>query len=552
MIVEIFSLLALCISVSGWGKWLEILFKIKTELLSVLMIFGLITVSVTAFFTALFFPLDAKAEAVFLVVSIIPFFLQKRFLPFPKEILKSKWFWFFCLILLLAGSYRPFLPDHFGYYIPTLNWLNEYGLIKGLANIDWTFGQMSFYHIIQAGFDNILDVFQRLNIFIGFIFLLYIFEKKAFTLLLFLPFSFLFLQSPSPDLPVVLFSLMVVNEMVFVENNRLSFNTLLLISIFVFIIKPIAFWLPLWVFIMEVKKDRKSAFYWKNYLFPTFLIALFIAKNVYCASVLFYPVTSTSISTSWLPYSGVLEQSSKIALLTTYHFYFTLRQIADFSLWQRIYHWFLSCGFPSVVVHCLILLITLIFAVFSWKKKRFTFYALLFAVALKLIFVFWFSGQYRFMLDGVLALLFILLSFLKINYKKLKITSLILCLMFLFLLAFPFALQKTVSGFNPASMLKTADFKSVIFPQNYELKKFQTEKIGNLEFNISTQYRFNFDTPPPAVTLYNLSLYHYLGVFPQKIDSTDIHQGFYMKKLSPTEKNQLDIIIQKLENEKHK
>ena len=551
MIVEIFSLLALCISVSGWGKWLEILFKIKTELLSVLMIFGLITVSVTAFFTALFFPLDAKVEAVFLVVSIIPFFLQKRFLPFPKEVLKSKWFWFFCLILLLAGSYRPFLPDHFGYYIPTLNWLNEYGLIKGLANIDWTFGQMSFYHIIQAGFDNILDVFQRLNIFIGFVFLLYIFERKAFTLLLFLPFSFLFLQSPSPDLPVVLFSLIAVNEMTFVEDNRLNFNILLLISIFVFVIKPIAFWLPLWVLIMEVKKDRKSAFYWKNYLFPIFLIALFIAKNIYCASVLFYPITSTSISTSWLPYSGVLEQSSKIALLTTYHFYFTLQQITDFSLWQRIYHWFLSCGFPSVV-HCLILLITLVFAVFSWKRKRFAFCALLFAVALKLIFVFWFSGQYRFMLDGTLALLFILLSFLKINYKKLKITSLTLCLIFLLLLAFPSILQKTVSGFNPASMLKTADFKSVIFPQNYKLKKFQTEKVGNLEFNISTPYRFNFDTPPPAVTLYNLGLYHYLGVFPQRMDSTDIHQGFYMKKLSPTEKNQLDIIIQKLENEKHK
>ncbi|MDR3273367.1 MAG: hypothetical protein LBT29_07805 [Flavobacteriaceae bacterium] len=549
MIVEFFSLFALCISLAGWGKWLEILFKIKTDLFSVLMIFGLITFSVTATFTALFFPLNLKIEAIFLIISLIPFFLQKKNILFPKNIPTSKWFWLFCLVLLLTGAYRPFLPDHFGYYIPTLNWLSDYGLIKGAANVDWTLGQMSFHHIVQAGFDNILDIFQRLNIFIAFIFLTYIFERKSFTLLLFLPLSFLFLQSPSPDLPAVLFSLMAAHEIIFVkENKRLKFNILLLISVFVFIIKPIAFWLPLWILLIQLVKHRKSAFCLKDYWISIFLLLLFTAKNLYCASVLFFPMTSTAVHTSWLPDFKILEQSSQIALLTTYHFHFTLHQIADFSLWERIYHWFLSCGFQSAV-HCFMLLIVITFGFFSWKKQQFVFYGLLFSVVLKLIFVFRFSGQYRFMLDGILVLLFVLLGSLKINCKILKTTSLTLCLTASALLAFPVVLQKSAAGFSPAYMLKTADFKSVIFPQNYELKKFQTKKIGNLNFNISTQYRFNFDTPPPAVTLYNLKFYQSLGVFPQRRDSADVHQGFYTKNLSPEEKKQLDILVEKLNNE---
>ena len=58
----------------------------------------------------------------------------KDFLKFSKtEILKLC---FLTLIIIISGSYYPFILDHFGYYVPSINWLSEFGLSKGLANLN--------------------------------------------------------------------------------------------------------------------------------------------------------------------------------------------------------------------------------------------------------------------------------------------------------------------------------------------------------------------------------------------------------------------------------
>jgi hypothetical protein len=74
----------------------------------------------------------------------------------------KKRFIFNCLrfiIILFTGTYYPYILDHFGYYVPTIKWLTEYGFIKGISNLDLTLGQMSVWHIFQAGFSNFSDPF---------------------------------------------------------------------------------------------------------------------------------------------------------------------------------------------------------------------------------------------------------------------------------------------------------------------------------------------------------------------------------------------------------
>jgi hypothetical protein len=159
---------------------------------------------------------------------------------------------FLTLIIIISGSYYPFILDHFGYYVPSINWLSEFGLSKGLANLNLIYAQMSVWHIFQAGFSNVSDVFLRINVVFLIAFFIYIFEKNVdFTFIS--PVFLLFLQSPSPDLPAIVLSLIILNEII--KENR-NFKLLFAFSVFVFTIKPTMIWLPLFVFLFFQK--RKS------------------------------------------------------------------------------------------------------------------------------------------------------------------------------------------------------------------------------------------------------------------------------------------------------
>lgn len=123
-----------------------------------------------------FFPLNIWVESTSLIIGFLGFFYfktYKDFLKFSKtEIFKLC---FLTLIITISGSYYPFILDHFGYYVPSINWLSEFGLTKGLANLNLIYAQMSVWHIFQAGFSNVSDVFLRINVvFFNRIFHLYI------------------------------------------------------------------------------------------------------------------------------------------------------------------------------------------------------------------------------------------------------------------------------------------------------------------------------------------------------------------------------------------
>jgi hypothetical protein len=85
--------------------------------------------------------------------------------------------------------------------------------------------------------------------------------------------------------------------------------------------------------------------------------------------------------------------------------------------------------------------------------------------------------------------------------------------------------------------------KTLLIPGSYVIKKFEKERIGNLDFYISFN-TYNYDTPPPAFRHKELVLYNDLGVFPQLKDPVDIRKGFYMKTLDPEEKEKLRKIIE--------
>ena len=545
MIIEFLLIPCLFAVFAGWGAWAKILTGIKTDSFSLTVILGLSIFSIPACLFLFFTPLTFFIESVLLIFSIIPFLfktLRAYSTKFPKELLQSVWFWIFCLIIILAGSYYPFRPDHFYYYTPTINWLNQYGLIIGVANIDWALGQMSVFHIMQAGLDQTIDPFQRFCVFITILFLVYIFERKAYLLLFVIPVCFLFIQAASPDVAIVFLSLIVINELYFNYKTG-NYKILFLISIFAFIIKPVAFWLPLLTFITVFFIDKKELKDYRAYLIPTLLITIFLIKNVIASSTLFYPVPLTKLNTYWLPDLRILELSNEKAAMYTFDKYFTIDEINSMTFLQKIYNW-LSIGRLQTIINCIIVMVIAAFGVFSFLKKNFLYQLLWIIIVIKSLIVFSFSGQFRFIIDGIFPLLFIMFYPVITGKTKIFITGLTFSLLFLFMISNPSLLKRSIPDLKLTFWMKKGfTKKSILIPECYSIKRYAKENLGNLDLYIS-YYFFDYDTPPPAFKFKELKLYHELGIFPQMKDPANIRKGYYMKMLTPEEKEKLGKMIE--------
>ena len=548
MIVELFLIPLLFIVFAGWGCWAKLLLSVKNESIAISIMAGLSLFGLVACIIAFFIPLNVPVEIFLLVVAIIPFFLKKvrNHLPsIPTTILENGWFWGLALMVILAGSYYNFRSDHFGYYVPTLKWLNQYGIIIGIGNIDWSLGQVSFMHIMQAGIDQTIDPYGRFSIFIIILYLVYVFERKSFLLLLFVPFYFLYFQSPSSDLPIVFFSLIVVNEICFYYQKR-NFKILFAISVFVFVIKPIGFWLPLWVFIVTLFRDKSELKSIQNYIFPSILVIIFLIKNVITSSMLLYPITFTEINTYWRPGIQVLELSNQQAAAYAYDFKYSINAVNSFSFFEKVVHW-VTLPDLQVVIHLTIVIVTLMFGVFAFLKKQYMYIILFFVAIFKILLTLSFSGQYRFMLDVIYPMIFILLS--SLNLKRLTILSVSSALFMsaLLFVSFPSLQKVIIPSFRLTKFMVGLTKESLIRPDNYPQDFCREETLGNFYFHIPVHDLYNYETPPPAFTITTLTKYYNMGIFPQRKDPYRIHKGFYMRRLSNEEKEDVRRMIENLQ-----
>lgn len=545
MILEFLLILCLFVSFTGWGVWAKILIGNKTDSFSLSILLGFCFFSIETCLLSFFTSLNLYVELILLIFSLLPFFFKKLrvyTVLFPKILLKSVWLWLLVFIIILAGSYYPFRLDHFIYYEPTIQWLNRYGLIIGVANIDWNLGQMSVFHIMQAGLDQTIDPFQRMDVFITIWFLVYIFERKAYLLLFVIPFYFLFIQAPSPDVAIVFLSLVVVNELCF--NYRFdNYAILLLISVFTFIIKPVAFWLPAWVFVAGFFLNKKELKNYRIYLFPMLFVAIFMIKNEIASSTLFYPVSFTQLNTYWLPDSQILEISNLKASAYTFDMHFTGDEISRMTFFQKFYYW-LSLDKLQTIINGFMILTIVAFGIFSFFKKNLLYLSLWLIIVIKTIVVFSFSGQYRFILDGIYPLLFLMFYPIRIGKTKIFVANLLYSFLFLILISYPPLLKQSIPAFKLTQWMIGFTKKSLFIPENYGTQKYVKEHFGNLSFYISSRI-YNYDTPPPAFRKKELKLYYDCGIFPQMKDSTTIRKGYYMKTLTPKEKEELGKIIEK-------
>ena len=541
MILILLSTLFLIPALIGLGKAVEsfsgslfggIAGKIGIGILAISLIW-----TILAFFT----PLNIYVEIPTVLLGLIFFFkdkLYREFYQFSKK--ENSLILILSLIILFCGSFYPYILDHFGYYVPTIKWLTEFGLIKGISNLDLTLGQMSIWHIFQAGFSNFSDPFLRMNSILLIVYTLYIVEKKTWIHFCFIPVLLLFSQSPSPDLPVIVFSLMILNE-ILQENKQTSL--LFVFSAFVFAIKPTMIWLPILSFLYSIF-IVKSNF---KYLLPGILIILlFFIKNIYTFGYPVFPVSIGYLGINWKPNPEILETSSQFAIQKTYDMQYSYLEIQEFSGFDYIKNWLFLDGIKSKIniffVSSLIILI-----VFSCIKKNKIVSLICVSIIIKSILVFLFSAQYRFFIDVFFVIFFVIF----INYFNLKksiITFSVLSIIFITFFTFPNIIQTYLPSFRLGNFMGKFETKQLYKPSVYHYNNFNSFKIGNLQFNVSKKYPYNFETQLPAISESYISEDLKAGIFPQLIDKKNIKKGFIWKKLNQKEKNKVKNIINSINN----
>ncbi|KQR91927.1 hypothetical protein ASG01_13060 [Chryseobacterium sp. Leaf180] len=521
----------------GWGLLAErLLPEISSHFLSGTLLTGICFVTCIAAILAFFFPLNIYIEALVIAVGFTGLFLNRdkiNFQNFDRKNLKIVFAG--TLVTAFLSSFYPYILDHFGYYVSTVNWLDEFGFVKGISNLDLTLGQTSFWHILESVFSHILDPFLRLNAIFTILFLVYSIEKKSWLLLIFIPFFLLFVQSPSPDLAVMIISLIVVNE-IFLKSTNITF--LFALSVFAFAIKPTIFWLPVFTFVY-VLIILKSSF--KNLIPGTFILILMLIKNLYVFGYPIFPIAFFDLNLLWKPHPKLMEISSKFAVEKTFDNQFSTAEINKFTVLENIKNWLFIPGIKSVI-NILFIFALILFSIFTFIKKNKVISHLWISVIMKSIIILIISAQYRFFLD-VFLIIFLTVFYSTISKSLALKISAVSSFLILIFFCFPKMISSAIPSYRMSEFMGKFEIKQLIKPSKYSYKAYQTFKVGNLTFHVSKNYPFNFDTPLPAISEGYLFDYQRTEIFPQMIDPNDISRGFVSKKMTSAEIRQLDEVI---------
>jgi len=542
MLSILLSIIVILPVLLGWGKLFEIIFKAQLFAeISGRILSGILGISIVWTFLAFFIPLNLYVEIPTILIGLFNFFNCKLYLALYR--FSKKDYWLLTVssgIILFCGSFHPYILDHFGYYFPSIQWLKEYGLVKGISNLDLVLGQMSIWHIFQAGFSNFTDPFLRLNTVLLVVYLLYIIEKKSWIQICFLPILLLFSQSPSPDLPVIIFSLIILNEILLKNKNT---SILFAFSVFVFAIKPTMIWLPILTFLYSIFIIKSQL---KFFISGILIFFLFCIKNIWTFGYPIFPISIIDFGFNWKPNQELLKSSSEFAIMKTFDNQYSFAEIQKFSTFDYIKNWLFLDGLKAVI-HILFIISLIIFSVFTFIKRNKIITFICISLIVKSILVLLFSAQYRFFMDVFFVIIFVML-FNHLNKKKSFIIYSALMMFFVSFMTFPSIATQLIPSYRMSSFMRGFKPEQLYKPSTYEYKKYHSFKTGNLKFHVSEKYPFNFDTPIPAISQSYVFDYQKAGIFSQLIDKNNIRKGFISKKMTLKERNEIKKITEKIKN----
>lgn len=524
---------------------ISFLFNSKKHSFSFIYAYFLIAISSAIY--AWFGSLNVVLELFWIFFAIFNWLIFKskrqKFIQLILSFKKS--FWIFLLIFIFFSSFSPILFDYYSYYVSSIKILDEIGLISGISNLNWSFGQMSFTHIFQATFNQILDVYLRCNLLVIFFFLFYCYENQKFSLLLFLPIFTFFITSPSPDLMVFCLSLILANEL-FTKN----IDEFFLLSTLLFIAKPTAFIFIFCSFIFWIFSKNKS---YKTLIICSLIVSIYLIKNILITSYPLFPLSAFGFDVVWKPNQQILQNSYEVAQTTAFDLKYSLEEIKNFSFFKRLISW-ISLSYFNVFL----IIFLLLFFIKSFLSKSFNLLIISIIIIIKFIFLFYFSPQIRFLTDVILIIIFLYFN-IPMKQKKIRFEFLqhfknkiyiLLSFLALIFFAFIFSFPKYIPNKNTnisLQFLQPFSKNQLVTPVFYQLENFNSYTIGNLTFFVPLNYSYTLNTKTIAFSILDLQKFQKWNIFPQydKNKKNIVH-----KTLNTSEKQELKEIIFQLSKNK--
>ncbi|MDM1547261.1 hypothetical protein HX096_05235 [Empedobacter falsenii] len=366
-----------------------------------------------------------------------------------------------------------------------------------------------------------MDIYYRLNFCLFLIFNLYVFELKQKKLLIFNLLFLFFLNTPSPDLPVFVLSILSINEYLRYNNKASDY---LFYATILFVIKPISIVLLLFFGIEYLRNKEYKNLKDKNLLLIIFVVFLFIFKGIIISANPLFPIGFTSInSLKWASPQQLYELSAQKGKFIPLKDSFIFEEVARMNTTEYFQAIFFQ---PSsrTIIFLLIICLTIYNLLIGFYKKNYFIKSLIFCCIVKLLIILIFSNQFRFLLDVLIIDLLIMFKLVntKIFNKYSELLSLIFVYITSFILIFSIFKGDYFKNIKSFSYMRSINFDQILIPGNYK----ETElNINNLKISKTKLEKF-------------LQYQIYL----QQIDSTDVRKGFYFEKIDRKREKILDIL----------
>ena len=455
------------------------------------------------------------------------------------------------LLVLAQSATLPFIIDNESYYIQTIKWLNEYGFVKGLANLHLFLGQASGWHITQSVY-SFSFLYGRLNDLNGFCLLLgnfFAFQKlhAYFTKgnridLLFglLPltyaFLFQFISAPSPDLPVYLFAFILFSLFLSTEVHKDNFTIITVLAFFAVYIKITAVVLLLFPLILLLRNFAVL----KKQLFivlsiGSLVLVLFVLKNTILTGYPLFPLLCFRMGElDYTVPSLIMDFFFSKSVMNS--FYIDNAAFQDASLLNIVKHYFIYNGMSGYMGIVSLLMLLTIPIVLLTKRLPKTLWIIYFAFLILAVLLCFSSPQYRFYVYFTLFFLLLLLS-LWITSPKWILCLYALSMVLIAVLVFvPLSLGSLTAN---ALLSKNSTFhlKNIVIPEpNSKWKQeYKGGSVGNMSYHSPIDTSFFWVTGNGELPCVNEQQIKYFekGFFyiPQQ-RSTDLNDGFYAQKVS--------------------
>lgn len=566
MLLIIISWIYIAFTTINLGFALDKIMRLKNKDFVITSILGLFSVTILASLWAFFDRINIEFHVFVLVLNLL------LLIRFKSEILvcyytfvhqlkildkKLQLFLGLIFVLIIAQcSSIPNIIDNESYYIQTIKWINEYGFVKGLANLHIFFGQVSGWHIAQSGF-NFSFLYKNFNDLSGFCLLLgnifaaiklneyFSNSNKNYLIIGLLPlaniFFFQLISAPSPDIPVYIFAL--ISFFYFIENfKNCSINTFNLISIlilFVLYIKISSFALVLIPILVLVFNFKEIAIKIVPILIIALLVlVLFVVKNTIITGFPLYPTTYLQFEKLdfCLPEKVLSYFFNDLQLK---HFFITSQQYQSMTSLQIMFKWLFLPNIDGFINLFTILLIAVspIFIYKYFNKK--SVWLVYIVVVFQMLFLLMSSPQFRFFIHLTLFLSFLIFAcwFTK---RKIILAAYTLATTFVFIILFIPIHINALAQNKLTTTTNTFSIKTIIFPgENSKTEtSYRIITKGNLKYNSPPENFFFWGTGNGELPCVNEKQLNYLekhlGVFPQ-LRTTDVKDGFYSKKATKNE-----------------